>query len=319
MALLEVEEFSLEFRTRDGIVHALDSVSFEVARGEIVGLVGESGSGKSVTAYAVMGLSDPAARVTGGGIGFAGMDILNASQRALRELRGRELAMIFQNPRAALNPIRKIGQQIEDVIHRHVPTRRSDLKQAAVRALAGVHVPDPERRYHAYPYELSGGLCQRVLIAMAFACEPALLIADEPTTGLDVTTQAVIMDLVRNSAHERGMSALLITHDLALAADYCDRIVVMHAGHVVETAPSRVLFSRPAHPYTRRLIQATPREESSIDTLESIPGSLPDLRSELPPCRFFERCERRQEICRQTPLPRVDLDSTHSVACGFPS
>ncbi|MCH9673812.1 MAG: ABC transporter ATP-binding protein [Gammaproteobacteria bacterium] len=319
MALLEVDSFGLAFSTRDGVVDALDSVSFTVARGEIVGLVGESGSGKSVTAYAIMGLSDPAAHVTGGGLNFGGLDLVNASEQSLREVRGREIAMIFQNPRAALNPIRKIGRQIEDVIRRHVPTPRSQLKQAAVRALAAVQVPDPERRYHAYPYELSGGLCQRVLIAMAFACKPALLIADEPTTGLDVTTQAVIMDLLRVSARKHNMSALLITHDLALAAQYCDRIVVMHAGHVIESAPSTALFARPSHPYTQRLILATPREESSVDSLQTIAGNLPDLRQQLPPCRFFERCERRQEICAAEPLPRLNLDDNHFVACRFPA
>ncbi len=318
MSLLDVEDLSIQFRTRDGTVRALDSVSFAVGRGEIVGLVGESGSGKSVTAYALMGLSDRAASVTGGRIAFGGLDVLGADEGTLRGIRGREIAMIFQNPRAALNPIRKVGHQIADVIRRHVPTPRAELRRAAVDALARVQVPDPERRYHAYPFELSGGLCQRVLIAMAFACEPELLVADEPTTGLDVTTQAVIMDLVRDAARERRMSALLITHDLALAAEYCDRIVVMHAGHVVETAPADALFSRPAHPYTARLVRSTPNEDTRLETLESIPGSLPDLRGPLGPCRFSARCERRVEPCDVEPLPRAEIAPDHHVACRCP-
>ena len=229
-AHLLIEDFSLVFRTRHGTVRALEDVSLSVERGEIVGVVGESGSGKSVLAYAVMGLQDAAARVQGGRIMFGGLDMLAASESALADVRGRELAMIFQSPRTALNPIRKVGRQIEDILREHANLPRRELRHHAIAALARVRIPDPERRYEAYPFELSGGMCQRVMIAMALACSPFLLIADEPTTGLDVTTQAVIMDLIRDMSRDAHMSTLLITHDLGLAGEYCDRIAVMHAG-----------------------------------------------------------------------------------------
>ena len=257
--VLEVADLSVEFRTRSGTVRALESVSLHVNRGECLGVVGESGSGKSVTAYAVMRLLDPAARITAGHITFGGMDLLGASERHMAELRGREVSMIFQNPRAALNPIRAVGRQIADVLLRHGGVTREQAPARAAALLAEVGIPDPARRAHAYPFELSGGMCQRVGIALALACRPALLIADEPTTGLDVTTQAVIMDLVTGLARARGMATVLITHDLGLASEYCDRIAVMHAGHVVETAPTAELFAAPRHPYTAKLIAATPR------------------------------------------------------------
>ncbi len=316
-ALLTVQDLSLQFRTRDGMVCALEQVSLSVARGEIVGLVGESGSGKSVLSYALLGLSDAAARITGGRANFDGFDLLGASDADLRDLRGREVAMIFQNPKAALNPIRKVGHQIEDVLLRHTTTPRAALRERAIECLAEMRIPDPARRYHAYPFELSGGLCQRVMIAIALACNPKLLIADEPTTGLDVTTQATIMELIREKSRERGMAMLLITHDLGLARQQCDRMVVMHAGHVVETAPTAQLFSAPLHPYTRQLIAATPVGRASLDELQPIRGQLPDLRrSDLPACRFAERCPQRSAACDR-PLPTVH-DGAHWVRCHRP-
>jgi peptide/nickel transport system ATP-binding protein len=318
MAQLEIENLSVEFRTRHGVVQALEGVTLSVARGEIVGVVGESGSGKSVTAYTVMGLNDEAAEITNGRITMAGIDLLAAKPEALRELRGREMAMIFQSPRTALNPILKVGKQIEDVLLEHANLPRRELKQAAISALARVRIPDPERRAEAYPFELSGGMCQRVMIAMALACTPSVLIADEPTTGLDVTTQAVIMDLIRDMSHDTRMSTLLITHDLGLAGEYCDKIAVMHAGHIVEIAETETLLARPAHPYTRQLLAATPVPESRLDTLTSIPGQLPDLRSALPSCRFSGRCERHQPICDEPELPWAQLSPAHIVRCRFP-
>ena len=314
MKLLEVKDFSLEFRTRSGIVHALEKVNLEVEKGETVGIVGESGSGKSVLSFGILRILDAAARVTSGTVSFAGMDMLEASEHSLREVRGREISMIFQNPRTALNPIRRIGKQIEDVLATHTSTLRADMKKKAIEALASVRIPDPERRYHAYPFELSGGQCQRVMIALALACGPQLLIADEPTTGLDVTTQAAILALISELARERRMATILITHDLAMASEYCDRIVVMHAGHVVETAPTAELFARPRHPYTARLIASTPGPEQSIATLASIPGNLPDLRrADLPSCRFYERCERAQDDCVSTPLPHAAVRCLHPL------
>jgi len=314
MNLLEIEGLSLQFRTRGGIVHALDDVCLSVAKGETVGLVGESGSGKSVLSYALLGLSDPAARITGGSARFEGMDLLAASDSELQSIRGREVSMIFQNPKVALNPIRKIGLQLEDVLLRHTTVRRSEVRERAIACLAEMRIPDPQRRWHAYPFELSGGLCQRVMIALALACDPKLLIADEPTTGLDVTTQAAIMALILDKARARGMATLLITHDLALARQQCDRIVVMHAGHVVESAPAETLFRAPRHPYTRLLTGATPVGRASLSELTAIGGSLPDLRRDnLPACRFAERCPQHAVEC-DAPLP-WHIEGVHQLRC----
>jgi peptide/nickel transport system ATP-binding protein len=318
LALLSVSDLSIEFRTRSGTVRALEKVGFDVGRGETVALVGESGSGKSVTAYALLGLLDPAARVTSGRILFGGMELLEAGERALEELRGREVSLISQNPRGALNPIRPVGKQLGDVLLRHGNVTRSQAPQRAVEMLAKVGIPDPARRAAAYPFELSGGMCQRVAIALALACEPALLIADEPTTGLDVTTQAVVMDLLAELAAESRMATILITHDLALAGEYADRIVVMHAGHVVERAPADLLFARPRHPYTAKLIAATPKPGAQLSDLAAIPGNLPDVRrADLPPCRYSARCERRTDGCA-APLPLVTVGRSHLVACWQP-
>jgi peptide/nickel transport system ATP-binding protein len=316
-ALLEVEHLSLQFRTRGGTVQALDDVSLAVAKGETVGLVGESGSGKSVLAYSVLGLSDAAARITQGSAQFDGMDLLSSKESDLAAIRGREVSMIFQNPKVALNPIRKIGHQLEDVLARHTTTLRAQLTERAIACLEDMRIPDPSRRYHAYPFELSGGLCQRVMIALALACNPKLLIADEPTTGLDVTTQAAIMGLIKTKTRERGMAMLLITHDLGLAREQCDRIVVMHAGHIVESAPTEILFSQPQHPYSQQLIGATPVGRASLKELSAIHGNLPDLRrSDLPACRFSERCSHRSSAC-DAPLPTI-TDGKHIVRCHHP-
>jgi peptide/nickel transport system ATP-binding protein len=257
--LLDVEDLTVEFATRRGTVRAVQHVTVKVGKGETVGIVGESGSGKSVTSYAVMRILDRAGKIADGSIMFSGVDVRNAPESEVRDLRGREISMIFQNPRAALNPIRKVGKQIEDILLEHVQAVPSDVKGKAIDALKRVRIANPEERYHAYPFELSGGMCQRVVIALALACQPQLLIADEPTTGLDVTTQKAVMDLVVELTRERGMSTILITHDLGLAATYCDRVVVMEKGRVVETAASRKIFSSPEHAYTRKLMRATPR------------------------------------------------------------
>lgn len=268
--LLAVEDLTVEFRTREGIVSALKSVGLEVHKGETLGVVGESGSGKSVTAYSIMGILDRAGRVAGGTAVFGGFEMIGAREKDLRELRGREASMIFQSPRTALNPIRAVGHQIEDVLRRHTLIRRDALRDKAIELLAQVRINDPEKRYWSYPFELSGGMCQRVMIAIALACEPALLIADEPTTGLDVTTQKATMDLVQELATARGMATILITHDLGLAAQYCDRIVVMQHGEVIESAGTEALFRDPQHPYTKRLIRATPRRDSSLADLSEV-------------------------------------------------
>jgi peptide/nickel transport system ATP-binding protein len=297
--LLTVSDLTVEFATRRGKVQAVQHVNVTVAKGETLGIVGESGSGKSVTSYAVMRILDRAGRIAGGSIVFGGVDVGKASESEVRDLRGREISMIFQNPRAALNPIRKVGKQIEDILLHHVQAARSDVKAKAIDTLRRVRIANPEERYHAYPFELSGGMCQRVVIALALACRPQLLIADEPTTGLDVTTQKAVMDLVVELTRERGMSTILITHDLGLAAAYCDRVVVMEKGRVVETALSKQIFAAPEHPYTRKLMKATPRlgiglrdllppeegrdQKSGIsDQTKSQASLIPDSRSLIP-------------------------------------
>ena len=282
--LLDVSDLTVEFTTRRGIVKAVQHVNISVAKGETLGIVGESGSGKSVTSYAVMRILDRAGRIAEGSVMFSGIDVKAATENQMRDLRGREISMIFQNPRAALNPIRKVGDQIEDVLRQHVQQSQvGDRGEKAIEALEQVKIARPRERYHAYPFELSGGMCQRVVIALALACNPQLLIADEPTTGLDVTTQKAVMDLVVELTRRRNMSTILITHDLGLAAAYCDRVVVMEKGHVVETAKSADIFARPAHAYTRKLMRATPRLGVSLRDLlpeEEAVSASPRVRGE---------------------------------------
>jgi peptide/nickel transport system ATP-binding protein len=282
--LLDVRDLTVEFATRRGIVKAVSHVNIAVAKGETVGIVGESGSGKSVTSYAVMRILDRAGKIAEGSVMFSGVDVKAATEDQMRDLRGREMSMIFQSPRLALNPIRKIGHQIEDVLLQHVQVDRAQVSVRAIEALEQVRIARPRERYHAYPFELSGGMCQRVVIALALACNPQLLIADEPTTGLDVTTQKAVMDLVVELTRRRSMSTILITHDLGLGAAYCDRVAVMEKGRVVETAPSVNIFARPEHPYTRKLMRATPRLGVSLRDLlpeEEAPLTSPRLRGEV--------------------------------------
>ena len=257
--LLDVSALTVEFATRHGVVEAVREIDLQVAKGETVGVVGESGSGKSVTSYAVMRILDRAGRIANGSVFFSGVPLHDANERQMCDVRGREISMIFQNPRAALNPIRRVGKQIEDVLRQHAQAGSLDIREKAIDALRQVRIANPEERYDAYPFELSGGMCQRVVIALALACRPKLLIADEPTTGLDATTQKAVMELIVELTRERGMSTILITHDLGLAAAYCDRIVVMEKGRVVETAASSDIFTHPTHAYTRKLMRATPR------------------------------------------------------------
>jgi peptide/nickel transport system ATP-binding protein len=267
LPLLDISDLTVEFSTRRGIVRAVTHVNLSVGKGETVGIVGESGSGKSVTSYAVMRILDHAGRIAQGAVHFTGLDLTAASEEQMRNLRGREISMVFQNPRAALNPIRKVGHQIEDVLRQHSQVNSAALADKAIEMLDQVRIARPRERYHAYPFELSGGMCQRVVIALALACRPRLLIADEPTTGLDVTTQKTVMDLMIELTRQHGMSTILITHDLGLAATYCDRVVVMESGNVVETAQSQAIFTAPAHPYTRKLMRSTPRAGISLRNL----------------------------------------------------
>jgi len=330
--LLSVTDLCVEFATRKGPVTAVRSVNLQIAKGETLGIVGESGSGKSVTSYAVMRILDRAGRIVSGGIEFGGMALHDADEATMSDLRGREISMIFQNPRAALNPIRTVGKQIEDVLIRHAQTNHENAKAKAIEALEHVRIRDAAQRYHAYPFELSGGMCQRVVIAIALACKPQLLIADEPTTGLDVTTQRAVMELVRDLTRSQGMSTLLITHDLGLAGEYCDRIVVMEKGNVVEQQDTRKLFEAPAHPYTRRLIRSTPHAAETIRdllpedlrlpppaaTLVATDAPLLEVRDLVkafdPPGGFLQRLKNRGKAESQ-PMRAVDSIS-FSIARG---
>jgi oligopeptide/dipeptide ABC transporter ATP-binding protein len=263
-----------------------------------------------------MGLLNPAAKVLGGRILFEGEDLLAVSEARKRRLRGGRIALVFQHPRRALNPTRTIGAQLLDVLAAHASLRRAEARRRALQMLASVGVPDPEARFHAYSFELSGGLCQRVTIALALAAAPSLLIADEPTTGLDVTTQAIVLDLIASLARERGLALWLITHDLALASERCERIVVMHAGQVVESAPAAALVAEPLHPYTRALVAATPRPGLAIADLAEPAGTTPDLtRPDLPACRYAPRCPLVEVRCVRERPPLVEVAPGHSVAC----
>jgi peptide/nickel transport system ATP-binding protein len=274
LPLLAVKDLTVEFATRRGVVRAVEHVDLTVAKGETLAIVGESGSGKSVTSYAVMRILDRAGKIAEGAVTFSGLDLRATPEHEMRDLRGREISMIFQSPRLALNPIRKVGRQIEDVLLQHAQVDSAAVSEKAIEMLEQVRIARPRERYHAYPFELSGGMCQRVVIALALACRPQLLIADEPTTGLDVTTQKAVMDLVVELTRERGMSTILITHDLGLAAAYCDRVMVMEKGRVVESAPSDVIFRNPSHAYTRKLMRATPRLGVSLRDL--LPEAAPE-------------------------------------------
>lgn len=296
----------------------VDAVDLDIARGEIVALVGESGSGKSLLAHAIAGILTPAARLAAERLDFDGLDLRSPGSRTWTDIRGREIGVVFQNPRAALNPIRPIGRQIADVIRQHRTLAGRDLDRAVVAALTAVRIPDPEHRARALPGALSGGMCQRVMLAIAMAGDPALLIADEPTTGLDTTTQAAILDLVVEHAERRRMATLLITHDLSLARSYAQRMVVMHAGQMVEIAPTPALFVHPRHPYSSALIAATPAGAVGVGDLAGIAGTLPNLDDGAPACRYADRCDRAIAICpRERPVLKASAQD-HATACWNP-
>ncbi len=279
--MLNVKDLAVSFQTRRGAVDAVRGISFELEKGEILGIVGESGSGKSVTSFALMRILDVGGMIKAGEAVYSGIDLRRATEKTMRDIRGREISMIFQNPRAALNPIRKVGHQIEDVLRRHAKATRQNARDKAIEALEAVKIRDAAARYDAYPFELSGGMCQRIVIAIALACDPRLLIADEPTTGLDITTQKAVMDLVIELIRARQMSSILITHDLGLASQYCDRIMVMKDGGIVEQGDPLGLFSNPQHSYTRKLVDATPRAGESIRSLLPPEDRKPELPHEI--------------------------------------
>ena len=313
--LLDVRDLTVEFTTRRGIVKAVQHVDIAVAKGETLGIVGESGSGKSVTSYAVMRILDRAGRIAEGSVMFSGIDVKAASEAEMRDLRGREISMIFQNPRAALNPIRKVGDQIEDVLRQHVQQAQvADRGEKAIEALEQVKIARPRERYHAYPFELSGGMCQRVVIALALACNPRLLIADEPTTALDVIVQDQIFQALRTLQLKLGFSLVLVTHDLALVIENCERVAVMYAGMIVETGPTRAVVRAPAHPYTLGLKNALAHVGQREEPI-AIPGSPPDLTDPPKGCRFAPRCPFALPICASDPPPFVDVAPDRQSRC----
>ena len=317
MPLLEVSNLTTEFRTGRGTVRAVDSVSFHIDMGETLAVVGESGSGKSVTALSVLRLvPSPPGRIAGGSIRFEGRDLLSLSERDMRAMRGDRIAMIFQEPMSALNPSLPIGRQIAEplTVHRGFPWPRA--MEAAKSLLDRARVPDAAKRVDAWPHQFSGGMRQRAMIAMALACEPKLLIADEPTTALDVTVQAQILDLLKDITRETGSSLLLITHNLGIVARYADRIAVMYGGRIIETGTARDIFERPAHPYTEGLMASVPRLDSVAKApLFAIPGQPPDL-SDLPAgCAFAPRCAKRFDACAATRPELVAVGDGHQAAC----
>ena len=319
MQLLEVERLSVSFATQDHPIRVVEDVSFSVPAGRTIGLVGESGCGKSVTAMSIMRLLPaPPSRVDSGRIVFDGTDLLALDARAMRKVRGDRIGMIFQEPMTSLNPTLSIGFQIGEVMRLHRGQSGAVARNSVVEILHQVGIGAAERRLHQFPHQLSGGLRQRVMIGMALVCRPALLIADEPTTALDVTIQAQILDLLRRLQRELGMAILMITHDLGVVAEMCDEVIVMYAGRVVEQAPVRDLFRRPRHPYTQGLLAASPGRVLRGTRLATIPGVVPAPIRRGAGCRFAERCTRALEHCRRESPPLSELESGHAAACWNP-
>jgi peptide/nickel transport system ATP-binding protein len=315
-SLIEIERLRILFHGDDGrVTHAVDSVDLSVAHGATLGLVGESGCGKSVTSLAIMGLLSKQSAEVSGAIRFDGFDLLNASDQTLRDLRGNRLAMIFQEPMTSLNPSFTIGDQIIETILRHRGGARYQARDRAIALLRRVHIPSPEKRIDDYPHKLSGGMRQRVMIAMALACDPKLLIADEPTTALDVTLQAQILDLMRELKAESGAAIILITHDLGVVAEVCDDVAVMYAGEIVERADVSELFAAPQHPYTVGLLGAIPRLDRRATHLASIEGMVPNMARPPGGCRFAARCPFAEAACAKAPPQLRELSPGHWSRC----
>ncbi len=320
-SLLEIEELTTEFRTEHGVVRAVDQVSFAIGRGATLGVVGESGCGKSVTALSVMGLiADPPGRIAGGKITYAGQDLLTLSEKQMRAIRGNKISMVFQEPMTSLNPVFTVGEQVAEAIRLHQGKSRKQALAKAVEMFTLVGIPAPAERVRNYPHQMSGGMRQRVMIAMALACRPDLLIADEPTTALDVTIQAQILDLLRKLQAELEMSIMLITHDLGVIAETCEEVVVMYAGRVVEQAPTDVLFASPGHHYTAGLLRSVPSHGGDgvrPDRLREIPGVVPALTDLPDGCKFHDRCPAATARCREAE-PALVARGQSLIRCHFP-
>ncbi|MGW4300191.1 ABC transporter ATP-binding protein [Streptomyces sp. NPDC004376] len=316
--LLDVRDLHVEFRTRDGVAKAVDGVSYTVDAGETLAVLGESGSGKSVTAQAVMGILDtPPARITGGQILFQGRDLLTLKEDERRRIRGARMAMIFQDALSALNPVLTVGDQLGEMFVVHRGMSKRDARARAVELMDQVRIPGAAQRVRDYPHQFSGGMRQRIMIAMAIALEPALVIADEPTTALDVTVQAQVMDLLAELQREYRMGLVLITHDLGVVADVADRIAVMYAGRIVESAPVHDLYKAPAHPYTRGLLDSIPRLDHKGRELYAIKGLPPNLAHVPPGCAFHPRCPIARDVCRTDPPPLYEAGELRRSACHF--
>ena len=317
--LLSVKNLQTYFPTRAGLVRAVDGVSLYVDRGELLGLVGESGCGKSITALSIMRLISPPGKIVGGEIVFDGKDLLALSDQEMRQIRGDDIAMIFQDPMTSLNPVFTVGEQIAEALRLHRKLSRKEARAATINAMSEVAIPDPARRVDDYPHQLSGGMRQRVMIAMALACDPKLLIADEPTTALDVTIQAQILELLNHLRKTRELAVLLITHDLGVVAEVSERVAVMYTGRIVEESPVDELFARPKHPYTEGLLRSVPKltaeHVAKAERLETIEGVVPNP-TELPPgCHFAPRCPYRMPRCSEEEIPLYDLEHEVKVRC----
>ena len=318
MALLDVRDLRTSFFVRSGELGVLDGVTLEIEPGEVLGLVGETGSGKSVTAYSIIRLLKTPGRVVSGEVRWDGQDLLPLPEEEMEQLiRGRQIAMIFQNPREALDPLMTVGRQLTQVLEIRQSMSREEASREAVRLLKSVHIADPQRRLRSYPHELSGGTAQRVMIALALSCHPRLLIADEPTTGLDVTTQYQIVQLLRELRERTGMAILLITHDLALAAELCDRVAVLYAGRIAEVGPMQNLFRWPRHPYTSALLGSRPRLGMTGD-IPTIPGNVANLMNPPSGCRFHPRCPNATDVCAEQQPALASMPPGQIVACHNP-
>ncbi|WP_164215284.1 ABC transporter ATP-binding protein [Virgibacillus sp. YIM 98842] len=314
--MLEITDLKTYFRSDNGFVRAVDGVTITVNKGETVGIVGESGCGKSVTSLSVMRLlHDTPGEIVGGSIKFEENSLLDLSEKEMRQIRGNEIAMIFQEPMTSLNPVYKIGKQLEETIRLHLKYDKKQARDHAIKMLKIVGLPRAEELIKEFPYQLSGGMRQRVMIAMAMACNPKLLIADEPTTALDVTIQAQILDLMRNLRNESDTAIMLITHDLGVVAEMCDRVVVMYAGKVVEETDVNTLFENPQHPYTKGLIGSVPKLGQDVEKLESIPGTVPTPTNMPEGCKFAARCDFAMDICRKSDPNLLEIDDNHKCRC----
>ena len=317
--LLEVTNLETHFPTRAGLVRAVDGISFHLNAGELLGLVGESGCGKSITALSIMRLIAPPGKIVSGEVLFDGKNLLKLSDSEMRQIRGDDVAMIFQDPMTSLNPVFTVGEQIAEALRLHRNLSRKDARAAAIEAMREVSIPDPARRVDDYPHQLSGGMRQRVMIAMALACDPKLLIADEPTTALDVTIQAQILELLDELRRSRELAVLLITHDLGVVAEVADRVAVMYTGRIVEEAPVEELFARPRHPYTEGLLRSVPKltieHVAKKVRLETIEGTVPSPTNLPPGCHFAPRCPHRMPRCTEEEIPLYELEGDVKVRC----